>query len=168
VKAQLPCTRHESIIGGKEVTLLSFSTSALNGMNDQFHAPSAFSPAINTGTHWVEGWKGPVACMDGFGEDVLLLPQLEPQTVQAIANWRSLSGNCLRRERRVVFYTCKTLYNTLSASACLRLVPGRPAVRTQNSALLANRTIRIRPEIWQTRSEVREFFLIGATPLRLQ
>jgi hypothetical protein len=41
---QFPCTRQEGIVGGTEVQLHSFLTSALDGVNGQFHGTAALPP----------------------------------------------------------------------------------------------------------------------------
>ena len=43
------------------------STSALNGVGGQRHAPAALPPG-KTGTHCIGGWVGPRAGLDGCGK----------------------------------------------------------------------------------------------------
>jgi len=44
------------------------STSALDGVGSQRHAPAALLPGKGPGTHCIGGWMGPRAVLDGCGK----------------------------------------------------------------------------------------------------
>ena len=44
------------------------STSALDGVGGQRHAPAALPPGRRPGTHCIGGWVGPRAGLDGCGK----------------------------------------------------------------------------------------------------
>jgi hypothetical protein len=60
-----PATRHEGAWGKRRYSSYSFSTSALDGVSGQRHAPVAlYLRGKNPGTHWTGGWVGPRAGLD--------------------------------------------------------------------------------------------------------
>jgi hypothetical protein len=68
----------------------SFSTSALDGVSGQSHAPPALYPWERTpGTHCAGGWMGPRAVLDTEVREKILLPlpgiELDGPVVQALA-----------------------------------------------------------------------------------
>jgi hypothetical protein len=54
-------------IGGVEVLLYPFITTALEGVRGQRHAPASLYPRERPGTHCTGGWVGPRAGLDRCG-----------------------------------------------------------------------------------------------------
>jgi hypothetical protein len=64
-KQSSPATCHRGAWGERRYSSYSFTTSALDGVNGQHHAPTALYPRERTpGTHWRGGWVGPRAGLD--------------------------------------------------------------------------------------------------------
>jgi hypothetical protein len=61
------------------------STSALDGVGCQRHAPAALYPRERPATHCVGGWVGPRACLDGCGK-FRPPPGFDLRTVQPVAS----------------------------------------------------------------------------------
>jgi hypothetical protein len=51
----------------------------------QLHAPAALSPGKSPGTHFIGGWVGPRAGLDGCGKSHPA-PGFDPRTVQPVAS----------------------------------------------------------------------------------
>jgi hypothetical protein len=51
----------------------------------QRHAPAILPPGMRPGTHCMENWVGPRACLDGWGK-LLPPPGFDPLTVQHVAS----------------------------------------------------------------------------------
>jgi hypothetical protein len=83
-----PCTGTEALyrpIGGVEVQLYSFMTTALEGVRGQRHAPAALYPRERPGTHCTEeaGWAtGPV----WTGAETLAPTGIRSRTVQPVSS----------------------------------------------------------------------------------
>jgi len=52
----------------RDIALLFFLTSALDGMGGQSHAPAALPPGTRSVTHYIGGWVGPRAGQNGGGK----------------------------------------------------------------------------------------------------
>ena len=59
-------------------------TSALEGVRGQRHAPAAFYPRENLGTHYTEGWVDPMAGLERCGKP--RPPGFDPRTVQPVVS----------------------------------------------------------------------------------
>jgi hypothetical protein len=70
-------------IGGIEVELHSFLTTAVVEVIGERHTPAALPPGEIPGIRWIVGWLGPQIQSGHFGEEKILipLPRFEPQTV---------------------------------------------------------------------------------------
>ena len=51
----------------------------------QLHAPAALPPWKRPGTHFIGGWVGPRACLDGCGK-ISPSPGFDPRTLQPVAS----------------------------------------------------------------------------------
>ena len=56
------------------------------GLRGQRHAPAALPPGKSPGTHFIGGWVGPRAGLDGCGKSRPPPPGFDPRTVQPIAS----------------------------------------------------------------------------------
>jgi hypothetical protein len=78
-----PLHATEALGGERRYSSYSFSTSALDGVSGQRHAPAALYPQVRTpGTHCTGGWVGPRASLDTEARGKILspLPGIEPQS----------------------------------------------------------------------------------------
>jgi hypothetical protein len=58
-----PATSHGGTWGERKYSSYSFTTSALDGMSGQRHAPAALYPrGKDPGTHWIGGWVRDYGC----------------------------------------------------------------------------------------------------------
>ena len=55
------------------------------GVGGQRHAPAALPPGKGHGTHYIKGWVGPRAGLDGCGKSHPP-PGFDPRTVQPVAS----------------------------------------------------------------------------------
>jgi hypothetical protein len=70
-------------LGDRRYSSYSFTTSALDGVSGQLHAPTALFPGERTpGTHCTGGWVGPRPGLDTGvrGKNPLPLPGIEPRS----------------------------------------------------------------------------------------
>ena len=85
-KVKVKCTLVQALglctavrpIGGVEVQLYSFLTSALGGVRCQCHASAAFYPRERPGTHYTGGWVGRCGKLPP--------KRFDPHTVQPVAS----------------------------------------------------------------------------------
>jgi hypothetical protein len=74
-KQSSPATRHGGAWKERKYSSYSFSTSALDGVSGQLHAPAALFPGKRTpGTHCTGGWVGLRACLDTEARAKILCP----------------------------------------------------------------------------------------------
>jgi hypothetical protein len=65
-------------IGGMEVQLHTFLTSALDGSEWSVSCPGRFTPRkIAPGTHWIGGWVDPRAVLDAVVKEKISSPRRE-------------------------------------------------------------------------------------------
>jgi hypothetical protein len=60
-------------------------TLSLDGVGGQRHAPAALPPGKRPGTHFIGGWMGPRADLDGCGKISPVLG-FDPRSVQSVAS----------------------------------------------------------------------------------
>jgi hypothetical protein len=71
-----PATRHGAAWGERRYSSYSFTTSVLDGVSGQRHAPPRFTPGERThGIHCTGGWVGPRAGLDSEARGKILCPR---------------------------------------------------------------------------------------------
>ena len=81
----LPRTGHEGREGEQMYSSTVPSTSALDGGGLSTPRPGRFTLGEITGTHFIGGWVGPRAGLDGYGKS-RSPPGFDPRTVQPLAS----------------------------------------------------------------------------------
>jgi hypothetical protein len=76
-----PWNRPRKPRGRVQVSLYSFVNLGANRMGGQRHASTALTPGKRPGTHWIGGWVGYTACLDGHGKSCPPVGS-DPRTVQ--------------------------------------------------------------------------------------
>jgi hypothetical protein len=142
---------------GRRYSSYSFSTSTLDGVSGQHHAPAALYDGERTpGTHWTGGWVGLRAGLDTGARGNILspLPGIEPRSPGRPARsqalyWLSYPGSWgVNRGPKIIILSVLRIQLEPKAQHLLKMVTGTDCDRLSNAAFYC----AVDSLLWETQS----------------